>query len=87
MPKEAIKYENTVIYKIVCLLPNINNIYVGYTTDITRKKYYHKIKSMNPINNKYKLNNKYKVKLIFIIIIYYHYYLNKLLFDLWAIQR
>ena len=55
MPKEPIKYENIVLYKIVCLLPDINNIYVGYTTDITRRKYYHKIKSMDPTNNKYKL--------------------------------
>ena len=44
MPKERIKYENTIIYKIVCLLPNINNKYVGFTSDIIRKKYYHKVK-------------------------------------------
>ena len=55
MPKEPIKYENTIIYKIVCLVPDINNIYVGYTTDIIRRKYYHKIKSLDPKNNKYKL--------------------------------
>ena len=55
MPKKPIKYENTIIYKIVCLIPNINNIYVGYTTDIIRRKYYHKIKSLDPKNNKYKL--------------------------------
>ena len=55
MPKEAIKYENIVIYKIVCLLPDINEIYIGITTDIIRRKYYHKIKSMDPTNNKYKL--------------------------------
>ena len=55
MPKEPIKYENTIIYKIICLVPDINNIYVGYTTDIIRRKYYHKIKSLDPKNNKYKL--------------------------------
>ena len=55
MPKEPIKYENTIIYKIVCLLPDTNNIYVGHTTDIIRRKYYHKVKSMDPKNNKYKL--------------------------------
>ena len=55
MPKEPIKYENTIIYKIICLVPDINNIYVGYTTDIIRRKYYHKVKSMDPKNNKYKL--------------------------------
>jgi predicted GIY-YIG superfamily endonuclease len=55
MPKEPIKYENTIIYKIICLLPNINNKYVGITTDMIRRKYYHKIKSLDPKNNKYKL--------------------------------
>jgi len=55
MPKEPIKYENTIIYKIVCLVPDINNKYIGYTTDIIRRKYYHKVKSMDPKNNKYKL--------------------------------
>jgi len=55
MPKEPIKYENTIIYKIICLIPDINNIYVGITTDIIRRKYYHKVKSMDPKNNKYKL--------------------------------
>ena len=55
MPKEPIKYENIVLYKIVCLLPDIENTYVGYTTNIIKRKYYHKIKSMNSTNNKYKL--------------------------------
>ena len=55
MPKEPIKYENTIIYKIVCLVPDMNNINVGITTDIIRRKYYHKVKSMDPKNNKYKL--------------------------------
>jgi hypothetical protein len=55
MPKQPIIYENTIIYKIVCLLPDINNTYVGITTDIIRRKYYHKVKSMDPKNNKYKL--------------------------------
>ena len=55
MPKEPIKYENTIIYKIVCLEPDINNKYIGYTSDIIRRKYYHKVKSMDPKNNKYKL--------------------------------
>jgi hypothetical protein len=55
MPKEPIKYENIIIYKIVCKVPDINNIYVGHTSDIIRRKYYHKVKSMDPKNNKYKL--------------------------------
>ena len=55
MPKNPIKYENIVIYKIVCLLSDINEIYIGITTDIIRRKYYHKMKSMDPTNNKYKL--------------------------------
>ena len=55
MPKEPIKYENTIIYKIVCLLPDISNTFVGITTDIIRRKYYHKIKSLDPKNNKYKI--------------------------------
>jgi hypothetical protein len=39
MPKQPINYENTIIYKIVCNNLNINDCYVGHTTDFTRRKY------------------------------------------------
>ena len=42
MPKQPINYENTIIYKIVCNNLNINDCYVGHTTDFTRRKYKHK---------------------------------------------
>ena len=39
----------------MCKNPSVKDIYIDYTTDITRRKYFHKIKAVNPKNNKYKL--------------------------------
>ena len=55
MPRNFINYENTIFYKLMCKNPPVKDIYIDYTTDITRRKYFHKIKAINPINNKYKL--------------------------------
>ena len=38
MPKDIIDYSKTVIYKIVCRNLDINTVYVGSTTDFTRRK-------------------------------------------------
>jgi hypothetical protein len=50
MPRLAIDYSKTVIYKIVCNDPNIKELYVGSTTDFTRRKWQHKSNCDN-INN------------------------------------
>jgi hypothetical protein len=51
MTKTSIKYNNTVIYKIVCKNLNIKNVYVGHTTDLTKRKHAHK-STCNDANKK-----------------------------------
>lgn len=58
MPSKSIDYSKTVIYKIVCNDLAITDIYVGSTTQFTKRKNSHKtssnISSKNPSHN-YKL--------------------------------
>jgi len=42
MPRKAIDYSNTIIYKLCCNNPNITDVYVGHTTDFTNRKRQHK---------------------------------------------
>ena len=42
MPRLAINYENSVVYKICCKDINISNIYIGSTTNFTMRKSQHK---------------------------------------------
>ena len=42
MPRKAINYQNTEIYKIVCDALTVKYCYVGSTTDFTKRKYSHK---------------------------------------------
>ena len=42
MPKENIDYSKTIIYKIVCKDIDIEDCYVGSTTDFVRRKSEHK---------------------------------------------
>ena len=42
MPKQNVDYSRTVIYKIVCNDLTITDLYVGSTTDFTRRKTHHK---------------------------------------------
>ena len=51
MPLTKIDYSKTIIYKIVSNDLNITDIYVGSTTDFTRRKNQHK-SSCNNINSK-----------------------------------
>jgi predicted GIY-YIG superfamily endonuclease len=51
MPKTPIDYSKTVIYKIVCNDLNTTDLYVGHTTDFTKRKNCHK-SDCNNINNK-----------------------------------
>lgn len=43
MPKVAMDYNQTIIYKIVCNDLTIIECYVGHTTNFTKRKYQHKI--------------------------------------------
>jgi hypothetical protein len=56
MPKEDIDYSNTVIYKIYCKDKIINEVYVGHTTNFTKRKYNHKHCCSN-LDNKLKIYN------------------------------
>ena len=52
MPKTEIDYSNTIIYKITCKDTNVNDVYVGHTTNFVQRKHAHKqscinIKSLN----------------------------------------
>lgn len=52
MPRVAIDFSKTIIYKIVCKDDNIPDIYIGYTTEFTRRKYEHKCRCKNNGNEK-----------------------------------
>ena len=56
MPRTPINYENTYIYQICCLDPNITDIYIGHTTDMVRRKNEHKSRCINQNGLKYHLN-------------------------------
>jgi len=47
MPKKEIDYSKTIIYKIVCNDLNVKDIYVGHTTDFTKRKARHKYDCIN----------------------------------------
>ena len=55
MPRLAIDYSNTIIYKIVCKDLNIKDLYVGHTTDFKRRKSEHKGNTTNSKGVPYKL--------------------------------
>jgi hypothetical protein len=54
MPKDDIDYSNTIIYKIMCNDKSINDVYVGHTTNFTKRKYLHKSACAN-LDNKLKI--------------------------------
>jgi hypothetical protein len=41
MSKAELDYSNTIIYKITCKDPNVNDKYVGHTIDFAKRKYAH----------------------------------------------
>jgi hypothetical protein len=51
MPKKEIDYSNTIIYKIFCKDININDVYVGHTTNFIQRKYSHKLACNSKTNN------------------------------------
>ena len=50
MPKTKIDYNNTIIYQILCNDISIKGVYVGHTTDFTRRKNQHKNACNKPTN-------------------------------------
>jgi len=42
MPRKDIDYSTTIIYKITCKSPDVNEVYVGQTTNFVQRKYAHK---------------------------------------------
>lgn len=59
MPRKPIDYSNIHMYKLCCKDPNIELIYVGSTTNWTKRKNNHKCSCNNP-NNKYYNRRVYK---------------------------
>jgi hypothetical protein len=55
MPKHNIDYSKTIIYKFVCKDIKIEDIYIGSTSDFTRRKYNHKCACINQQNTAYNL--------------------------------
>jgi hypothetical protein len=53
MPRLAIDYSKTLIYKLVCNDLSIKECYVGHTTDFTRRKREHKCNCNNEKRKKY----------------------------------
>ena len=58
MPRLPIDYSNAVIYKISCRDKSITEIYIGSTTNFTKRKHEHK-SICNNINTKDYNNQKY----------------------------
>ena len=57
MPKKEIDYSNTIFYKIICCDKNINDLYVGHTTNFIQRKHSHKQSCLNKKNFNCKLYN------------------------------
>jgi hypothetical protein len=60
MPRKEINYTNTVIYKIVCNDLTVTDLYVGHTTDFTKRKNTHK-SNCNNVNDKHYNFKVYKI--------------------------
>lgn len=48
MPRTAMEFENTIIYKLVCNDVEVSEIYVGHTTNFIKRKYNHRSAYFNP---------------------------------------
>lgn len=48
MPRKAIDYSKSCIYKICCRDPDITDFYIGSTTELTKRRYGHKQCCINP---------------------------------------
>ena len=47
MPRTNINYSNSTIYERYCKDPNIQDVYIGTTTNFKNRKHQHKINSLN----------------------------------------
>jgi hypothetical protein len=56
MPKKNMDYSKTIIYKIVCKDININDLYIGHTTNFTKRKNQHKCSCNNRNQKDFNLN-------------------------------
>jgi len=56
MPRKEIDYSKTIIYKLCCKNPEIKDIYVGHTTDFTKRKNRHKYCCITENNKSYNYN-------------------------------
>ncbi len=55
MPKHAIDYSKTVIYKICCKDVSVKDLYVGSTTDVVKRRYNHKNSCLNEKDTNFNL--------------------------------
>ena len=55
MPKKPIDYSSTYLYKIVCKNTNIEDFYIGHTTDMKTRKGCHKRTCNNPNDSNHHL--------------------------------
>ena len=55
MPRKDIDYSKCVIYKIVCNDLNINELYIGSTTEFIKRKYTHKHNTNNDNSKDFKV--------------------------------
>ena len=53
MPKNPINYQRTIIYKLCCNDPTITEIYVGHTTNFTKRKNTHHHSCCNENDERY----------------------------------
>jgi len=60
MPKTKTNYQNTCIYMLKCCNDTCDDIYVGSTTNFTKRKYAHKSSCNNP-NSKNHNRKKYQI--------------------------
>jgi hypothetical protein len=56
MPKMAMDYSKTIMYKLCCNDITITDIYIGHTTNFIKRKNQHKTKCNNEKDKKYNLN-------------------------------
>jgi hypothetical protein len=53
MPKKPVDYSQTFAYMLCCKDPTITDVYVGHTTNLTKRKSGHKNKCNNPTDKSY----------------------------------
>ena len=53
MPRKPIDYRKTYFYKLVCNDINVKDMYIGHTTEFTKRKHEHKKRCCNPTNPKH----------------------------------